>query len=47
MHLESQNVSGPYMGWADEGRCNYLYQDVNGDLLHPASGLHSSVPLGG
>ena len=47
LYLESQNVSGPYMGWADERSCNYLYQDVDGDLLHPASGLRSSVPLGG
>ena len=46
-YLESQNVSGPYRGWADTGNCSHLFRDVDGDLLHPASGLRSSVPLGG
>ena len=40
-------MSGPYVGWADKGMCNILYQDVGGDQLHPASGVRSSVPLGG
>ena len=47
LYLESQNVSGPYVGWADTGHCNYLYHDVSGDLIHPPSGMRSSVPLGG
>ena len=46
-YLEAQNVSGPYVGWADTTHANYLYRDVAGDLMHPPSGLRSSVPLGG
>ena len=46
-YLESQYVSGPYLGWADEGKCPYLYRDVVGDLLSPPSGVRSAVPLGG
>uniref|UniRef100_A0A1X7UVT0 Uncharacterized protein n=1 Tax=Amphimedon queenslandica TaxID=400682 RepID=A0A1X7UVT0_AMPQE len=46
-YVEAQNVSGPYLGWADIGHANYLYHDVSGDLTHPASGMRSSVPLGG
>ena len=47
LYLESQNVSGPYVGWADRQHFNYLYQSVSGELLHPPSGMRSSVPLGG
>ncbi len=46
-YLEAQNVSRPYMGWAVEETFNYLYHSVSGDLLHPPSGMRSSVPLGG
>lgn len=46
-YLEAQNVSGPYVGWADRSHANYLYHDVSGDLIHPPSGMRSSVPLGG
>ena len=46
-YLESQNVTGPYVGWADTGMCNYLYQLIGNDLVHPPSGMRSSVPLGG
>jgi hypothetical protein len=47
MYLESQNVSGPYLSWADRSYANYLYHNVSGDLVHPPSGMRSSVPLGG
>lgn len=49
LYLESQNVSGPYVSWDDcaKGYANYLYHDVAGDLIHPPSGMRSSVPLGG
>ena len=40
-------MSGPYLGWADIGKCPYLYHDVGGDLVSPPSGMRSSVPLGG
>uniref|UniRef100_A0A1X7SQU2 Glycosyl-hydrolase family 116 N-terminal domain-containing protein n=1 Tax=Amphimedon queenslandica TaxID=400682 RepID=A0A1X7SQU2_AMPQE len=46
-YVEAQNVSGPYLGWADIGHANYLFHDVSGDLTHPPSGMRSSVPLGG
>ena len=47
LYLEAQNVSGPYVGWADTKSANYLFHDVAGDMLHPPSGMRSSVPLGG
>ena len=40
-------MSGPYVSWADRTHANYLYHDVSGDLMHPPSGMRSSVPLGG
>ena len=46
-YLESQNVSMPYIGWADSFKCNYLYQENDGDLVSPPSGMRSSVPHGG
>ncbi len=46
-YLEAQNVSGPYVGWADQAACNYLYRSISGDLVEPPSGMRSSVPLGG
>ncbi len=45
--LEAQNVSGPYVGWADRYNFRYLFHDVSGDLIPPPSGMRSSVPLGG
>lgn len=48
LYLEAQNVSGPYLGWADTHQANYLFQDVSGPYLtNPPSGMRSSVPLGG
>ena len=46
-YLESQYVSGPYLGWADLDKSPYLYRDVDGDLLSPPKGMRSAVPLGG
>ena len=46
-YLESQNVSLPYIGWADVGGTNYLYQENDGYLVSPPSGMRSSVPHGG
>ena len=46
-YLESQNVTRPYIGWADVNQCNYLFRLVGEDLVHPPSGIRSSVPLGG
>ena len=40
-------MSGPYVSWADRDRASYLYHDVSGNLIHPPSGMRSSVPLGG
>ncbi|XP_019863749.1 PREDICTED: uncharacterized protein LOC109592849, partial [Amphimedon queenslandica] len=45
-YLEAQNVSGPYLAWADVKQANYLFHDVSGDMTHPASGMRSSIPLG-
>ena len=40
-------MSGPYLSWADRGRCPYLYHNVRRDLVSPPLGMRSSVPLGG
>ncbi|XP_019852028.1 PREDICTED: uncharacterized protein LOC109581956 [Amphimedon queenslandica] len=48
LYLEAQNVSGPYLGWADTHQANYLFLEVSGPYLtNPPSGMRSSVPLGG
>ncbi len=47
LYLEAQKVAGPYVGWADRYKCDYLFHDVSGDLIPPPSGMRSSVPLGG
>lgn len=46
-YLESQNVSGFQNNWADRGNFNYLFQNQNGQLNPPPTGIRSSVPLGG
>ncbi|XP_064405275.1 uncharacterized protein LOC135350425 [Halichondria panicea] len=46
-YLESQNVSGPYTGWADVNSVNYLFRDRGQNYVDPPSGMRSSVPLGG
>ena len=46
-YLEAHNVTGPYVGWAERYKCAYLYHELGGKLLHPPSGMRSSVPLGG
>ena len=47
-YLEAQNVTGSYTSWADTyGQTSYLFQSVGGVLVHPPSGMRSSVPLGG
>jgi len=47
VYLESQNVSGPYIGWVAKGETNYLYRAIDGKLIDPPSGMRSSMPLGG
>ena len=47
VYLESQNVSMPYIGWADKGHVNYLHQKNSGYLVSPPSGMRSSIPHGG
>ncbi len=46
-YLESQNVSGPYVGWADVHAANYLFKHQGEIFTDPPSGIRSSVPLGG
>ena len=47
-YLEAQNVSDAYTSWADSyGQTSYLFQSVGGVLVHPPTGMRSSVPLGG
>ena len=46
-YLESQNVSGPYTGWADVHSVNYLFRRRGQIYVDPPSGMRSSVPLGG
>ena len=47
LYLESQNVSMPYIVWADVGECNYMHQENDGYLVSPPSGMRSSIPHGG
>ena len=48
IYLEAQNVTSSYTSWSDTyGESSYLYQSVAGILVHPPSGMRSSVPLGG
>ncbi len=47
LYLESQNVSGPYIGWADTYSFNYLFRHRGQTYVDPPSGMRSSVPLGG
>ena len=48
LYLEAQNVTGSYTSWSDTyEKSSYLFQSVAGILVHPPSGMRSSVPLGG
>ena len=47
LYLESQNVSGPYISWADTHSFNYLFRHRGQTYVDPPSGMRSSVPLGG
>ncbi|CAD5124032.1 DgyrCDS12336 [Dimorphilus gyrociliatus] len=46
-YLESQNVTTIQQNWANYKKFNYLFQEKNGELIPPPSGIRSSVPLGG
>eukprot|EP00731_Ephydatia_muelleri_P017942 Em0010g1040a len=49
-YFETQNVTNPYTSWAYYPfgpSAYYLFQDVDGVLVTPPSGMRSSVPLGG